>query len=273
MHWVAISTIAKKEARSHLQNLWLPIAALLFFFLSLGLARIGFSFMGSDGEIDTRATVLSLIHLQMYLVPLLAFILSYGGVLAERELGTFDLLLAYPLSYRDILLGKWLGYSGIFAVALLVGMGGASYSLHQVGISWLALGQLTALSLLLGIVCNSLGLLLSTLSRDRTTVIASCIVLWIAFVFLLDLGTIALLVLTEGDIPDAMIQSIMLVNPVGMFRIAAITTLLPGDAEQIFGLGKDLLSRNLSILSLVLWAAAPLSLSLIKPFHLRGHQS
>jgi hypothetical protein len=98
-------------------------------------------------------------------------------------------------------------------------------------------------------------------------------VLWIAFVFLLDLGTIALLVLTEGDIPDGMIQSILLFNPVGMFRIAAITTLLPGDAEQIFGLGKDLLSRNLSILSLVLWAAAPLSLSLIKPFHLRGHQS
>ena len=140
MHWVAISTIAKKEAQSHLQNLWLPIAALLFFSLSMGLAKIGFSFVGSDGEIDTRANLLSLIHLQMYLVPLLAFILSYGGVLAERELGTFDLLLAYPLSYRDIMLSKWLGYSGIFALALLLGLGSVAFFLHQLGISWLAVG-------------------------------------------------------------------------------------------------------------------------------------
>ncbi|MBW2713699.1 MAG: ABC transporter permease subunit, partial [Deltaproteobacteria bacterium] len=164
MNWIAISTIAKKEARSHVQNLWLPIAALLLLLLNLGLAKIGFSFVGSDGEIDTRATLLSLIHLQMYLVPLLAFILSYGGILAERELGTFDLLLSYPLGYRDILLGKWLGYSGIFALALLIGMGSASPFLRQVGISWAGIGQLGALALLLGVVFNSLGLLLSTLS-------------------------------------------------------------------------------------------------------------
>lgn len=273
MNWLAISTIAEKEARSHVQNLWFPIAALLLFLLHLGLAKIGFSFMGSEGQIDTRATVLSLIHLQMYLVPLLAFILSYGGILAERELGTYDLLLAYPLSYRDILIGKWLGYSAIFALALLLGMGGASFFLHPLGISWLALGQLMALGLLLGVVFNSLGLLLSTLFRDRTTVIASCIVLWIAFVFLLDLGTVALLVLTEGDIPDALIQSMLLCNPVGVFRIAAITTLLPGDAEQIFGLGNSLLSQPISIASLILWIIVPLALTLIKPFHLRGHQS
>ena len=78
--------------------------------------------------------LLSLIHLQMYAVPLFAFVLSYAGVLAEREQGTLDLLLSYPIVYRDLILGKWLGFCSILGFAIVAGIAAAAAPVVSGGI-------------------------------------------------------------------------------------------------------------------------------------------
>ncbi len=51
---------------------------------------------------------------------LLAIFLSVGTISAEVEAGTLQAIVPKPLTRRDILLGKWLGYAATLAVYVLV---------------------------------------------------------------------------------------------------------------------------------------------------------
>lgn len=263
MSALAVSVIARREFAKHVGNLWLPLVALLLLIVNLAVVRIGFSFAGPENPVDSRALLLSLIHLQMYVVPLFAFVLSYAGVIAEREQGTLDLLLSYPIAYRDLILGKWLGFCAILGVAVATGIAGAVAPMIRGDISFRALFELSLLSLLLGFSCVSLGLALSCIARDRAAAIAACVVLWVFFVFIFDLGFVFVQVVTEGSLPDASVQAILLLNPVEAFRITAILQLLPTDAVEIFGLGAGVLSIPFSLAALLLWTAVPAGVAML----------
>jgi len=255
----AVSAIAQRELKKSFSNRWLPLVAGLLLIVNLGVTRIGFSFSEAHSSVDVRALLLSLIHLQMYAVPLFAFVLSYAGVLAEREQGTLDLLLSYPVTYRDLILGKWLGFCSVLGIAIVVGIAGAAPVVIGSGIPVAALLGFSLLSLFLGFSCVSLGLALSCIARDRSVAIAVCVVLWVLFVFVFDLIFVFVQVATDGGLPDAAIQTILLFNPAEAFRIAAIQSLLPAEAAEIFGLGAGVLSIPFSLLALASWTAAPLA--------------
>ena len=263
MSALAIAAIARREFAKSVGNLWLPLVAFLLLIANLAVVRIGFSFAGPEDPVDSRALLLSLIHLQMYVVPLFAFVLSYAGVIAEREQGTLDLLLSYPIAYQDLILGKWLGFSAILCVAVATGISGAAAPMIGGDIPVKALFELWMLSLLLGFSCVALGLALSCIARDRTAAVAACVVLWVFFVFIFDLAFVFVQVVTEGSLPDAAIQAILLLNPAEAFRIAAILRLLPTDAVEIFGLGTGVLSFPFSLLALAIWTTAPIGLALV----------
>ena len=142
MSALAIATIARRELNKSIGNLWLPLVAGLLLISNAVVVRIGFSFAGPENSVDPRTLLLSLIHLQMYAVPLFAFVLSYAGVLAEREQGTLDLLLSYPIAYRDLILGKWLGYCTILGLAIIVGIAGAAVLMSDGGVSIASLIEL-----------------------------------------------------------------------------------------------------------------------------------
>jgi Cu-processing system permease protein len=263
MSALAVRVIAQRELKKNIVNLWLPLVAGLLLIVNLVVVRIGFSIAGPESPVDARALLLSLIHLQMYAVPLFAFVLSYAGVLAEREQGTLDLLLSYPIVYRDLILGKWLGFCSVLGLAIVVGIAAAAASVISSDIPIVALIELSLLSLLLGISCVALGLALSSLARDRTVAIAACVALWVFFVFVFDLAFVFIQVVTEGSLPDTAAQAILLLNPAEAFRIAAILRLLPTDAAEIFGLGTGALSVPFSLLSLAIWTAVPIGLALV----------
>jgi Cu-processing system permease protein len=258
----AIGVIAHRELKKHILNGWLPLVAGLLLIANVFVVRIGFSFAGPESPVDVKALVLSLIHLQMYAVPLFAFVLSYAGVLAEREQGTLDLLLSYPISYRDLILGKWLGFCSILGFAIVAGIAAAAVSVVSGGIPVVALVELSMLSLLLGFSCVSLGLALSCIVRDRAVAIAACVVLWVFFVFVFDLVFVFAQVITEGSLADSFSQAVLLLNPAEAYRIAAILLLLPNDAVGLFGLGTGALSIPASLLALVGWIAVPIGLAL-----------
>jgi Cu-processing system permease protein len=263
MSALAVATIARRELNKSIGNLWLPLVAGLLLISNAVVVRIGFSFAGPENPVDPRALLLSLIHLQMYAVPLFAFVLSYAGVLAEREQGTLDLLLSYPIAYRDLILGKWLGYCSTLGLAIVIGIAGAAVLMADGDVSIASLVELSVLSLLLGFSCVSLGLALSCLAPDRTVAIAACVVLWVFFVFLFDLGFVFVQVVTEGSLSDASVQAILLLNPAEAFRIAAILQLLPADASEIFGLGTGPLSIPSSVCALGLWIGIPTGIAML----------
>lgn len=110
--------ITGKEVRDSLRNRWVLAAALLLAALALSLGFLGSSPTGSVKVDPLTVTVVSLSSLSIFLIPLIAMLLSYDALIGEIERGTMALLLSYPISRNQILAGKFIGHLIILALAL-----------------------------------------------------------------------------------------------------------------------------------------------------------
>lgn len=99
--------ITGKEVRDSLRNRWVLAAALLLAALALSLGFLGSSPTGSVKVDPLTVTVVSLSSLSIFLIPLIAMLLSYDALIGEIERGTMALLLSYPISRNQILAGKF----------------------------------------------------------------------------------------------------------------------------------------------------------------------
>ena len=101
--------------------------------------------------------VVSLSSLTIFLMPLIALLISYDAIVGEVERGCMLLLLTYPVTKGQILLGKFLGHTGILAIATVVGYGAAGVAAAVGGDadaqSWRAFANLIVSSVLLGCAC------------------------------------------------------------------------------------------------------------------------
>ena len=117
-----VGTVAAKEFRDRLRNRWVLAVALVFAVFSLVIAYAGGAQQGAVGLRSLEFTVTSLVSLVIYLVPLIALLLGFDAIVGERERGSLDLLLAYPITRGELLLGKYLGLSLALALAMLAGL-------------------------------------------------------------------------------------------------------------------------------------------------------
>ena len=113
--------VARKEFLDCLQSRWLLSGGLLFAILSLavfyGTAAIG----GSFAYPPLSVVMNSLVSLTVFLLPLLAILLSYDAFVGELEGGMLILMLTYPVTRTAFLLGKAVGQGAALFIVLTVG--------------------------------------------------------------------------------------------------------------------------------------------------------
>src|SRR5581483_9547497 len=102
-----ILVIARKEFWDRLRNRWVLAIAAIFTVFALVIAYFGAAQGGAVGFQNMDVTIVSLVSLVIYIVPLIALILGYDAVVGEGERGTLDLLLSQPLTRLELLLGKY----------------------------------------------------------------------------------------------------------------------------------------------------------------------
>ena len=85
------------------------------------VSAAGSSATGTIGADRLSVVVASLTSLAVYLVPLVALLMSFDAIAGEVERGTLPLLLTYPVSRPEILLGKLLAHLAILTLAVAVG--------------------------------------------------------------------------------------------------------------------------------------------------------
>ena len=168
----AMVTIAGKEIRESLRNRWIVAMTLLLAVLALSLALLGSAPAGTVEADRLSVTVVSLASLSIFLLPLISLMLSYDAIVGEVERGTLLLVLAYPVSRWQLVLGKFLGHVGVLALATVVGYGVAGLIVGAVieGVDaggWRDFGILIATSVLLGAAFIAIGYLLSVVVRER----------------------------------------------------------------------------------------------------------
>lgn len=129
-----ILTLAGREIRDGLRNRWVLAITVLMAALALTLSFLGSAPTGTVGVGPVEVTVVSLSSLTIFLLPLIALLLSYDALVGEFERGTMLLLLTYPVSRLQIIIGKFLGHVSILAFATVLGYGAAGLALAAGGV-------------------------------------------------------------------------------------------------------------------------------------------
>jgi Cu-processing system permease protein len=220
--------IAAQEIRVGFRNRWVVATTLILAALALSLVLLGSAPTGTVGADPLAIVVVSLASLTIFLIPLIALLLSFDGIVGEHERGTLMLLLSYPIARWQVVIGKVLGQTAILAVATLVGYGAAAAALAtQAGIgehAWAAYAGMLATSVMLGASFIALGCLASTLVRERATAAGLAVGVWLFFVLIYDSALLGLLVADQGrTVGEFGLNALLLLNPADVYRLFNMT--------------------------------------------------
>ena len=260
--------IAAKEIQESLRNWWVLSTTLLLAALALTLTFLGSAPTGSVGVRALDVVIVSLSSLTIFLLPLIALLISHDAIVGEIERGTMLLLLSYPVGRWQVLLGKFAGHLAILAFAIVLGYGAAALALATTGAtidaeSWAAFGKMIGSSILLGASFIAVGYLISSLVRARHGG-RDAVGIWLLLVLIYDMALLGLLVIDQGRFISAgILNALLLLNPTDVYRMfnlagSANVSVFSGMA----GLA-DTMTLNPEILLMVLaaWAALPLALA------------
>ena len=266
MLWI----LALKELRDGFRNRWVAASIIVLAILALVLSVLGSAPTGSVRVSELDISVISLASLSVYLIPLIALMLSYDALVGEFERGTMMLLLAYPVTRWQIIMGKFLGHLSILLIAIVAGYGGTVVVLTLLTDSgtdgWQAYATMMASTLVLGAVFIALGYLISVIVRERATAAGAAIGLWLVFVVLYDLLLFGALTMDEEQkISQQLFSMLMLASPTDSYRVLNLS-LFEGvsEAAGIAGVAAETgMSGMLLVGSLALWIIMPLVATLL----------
>ena len=265
MIWI----LALKELRDGLRNRWIAAAIILLAALAIVLSLMGSAPTGSVKVSALDITVINLASLSVYLIPLIALMLSFDALVGEFERGTMLLLLTYPVTRWQVIMGKFLGHVLILFVAIFAGYGGALFFMVMVGggslEGWQAYFMMMTSSLLLGAVFIALGYFVSVIAKERATAIGSAIGLWLVFVVLYDLILFGALLLDKQQvIGQKLFSTLMLISPTDSYRILNLS-MFDGVSQSagMAGLASNAgMSSGLLFSVILMWVIIPLAATL-----------
>ncbi|MFT5521078.1 MAG: Cu-processing system permease protein [Enterobacterales bacterium] len=263
----AILAVAEKELKDGLRNRWLIAITTIFVIMAGGISWFGSASVGAIGFSSIANTIISLSSLNVFLLPLIALLLSYNAIVGEDEDGTLLLLLTYPLTKAELLLGKFLGHSAILAIATFIGFGSASLSIAlfvtDVDISKLlsSFGLFILSAILLGMAFISLSYLVSTWVAEKSKAAGMALIIWFFFVLIYDMGLLGILVFTEGKVQAELFPYLLMLNPTDIFRLINLATFETNGTGLLSVASEDIFSLTGLIGSMAMWIVIPLSLA------------
>jgi Cu-processing system permease protein len=266
MNIPTIWTLAQKELRDALRNRWFLLYTVAFAGLSLAFSYMALAGAGIAGFAGFGRTAASLINLVLLIVPLMALTIGAQSLAGEQERSTLAYLLAQPVTRLEVFAGKYLGLllSLLAALALGFGVAGVVMAANGGAGSPLAYIRLTGQTFLLSLTMLSMGFLISALSRRAGVAIGIGLFLWLAFVFLGDLGLMGTAIALK--LPIEQLFLLALANPLQVFKMASILDinatldiLGPAGIYAMQEFGRGL--RPIFLAVMALWIVLPAALA------------
>jgi Cu-processing system permease protein len=179
--------------------------------------------------------------LSVYLVPLIALLLSFDAIAGEVDRGTLPLMLATPISRLSVLSGKFIGHLAVIAIAIMFGFGavGAALAAGSGEVAGLVhLVRLIITSIALGAVFLGVGYFASIVARTSGLAAAIAVGIWLVSVVLYDLALLGALVSDAGGyFSTAIFPWLLVANPADAFRLYNMAALdLGSGATGLSGL-------------------------------------
>ena len=224
-------TLIMKEIKDSYRNRWAGSSIIVMTILSLVLSLLGSTPIGNTSIGPLTVIIVSLSTLSVFIIKLIALLLSYNCIVGEEDRGTLLLLLTYPVSRTQIVLGKFIGQLVILSLAIIIGYGAAAFTVIlsvETTVSqqnWYAFAKLVLSSILLGAAFLGIGIFISSSLMVSASAAAWAIGVWLVFVVLFDLGLFAILSSPIADyLPDTVVKWVMLANPADAYRMLNLAT-------------------------------------------------
>lgn len=263
--------VALKEIQEALRNRWVLATTLLLAALALSLTFLGSTPTGHVGVRALDVVIVSLSSLTIFLLPLIALLISHDAIVGEMERGTMLLLLSYPIARWQVLLGKFAGHLMVLAFATLLGYGAAAGALVATGAtidaeSWAAFAAMIGSSILLGAVFIAVGYLVSALVGSRGAAAGAAIGIWLLFVLIYDMALLGFLVVDQGRVlSGGLLNTLLLLNPADIYRLFNLTGFANVSAfSGMAGVAQSAqLGPSLLLAALIAWVLVPLGLAAV----------
>lgn len=258
--------IARKEIQEGLRNRWVLATTLLLAALALTLTFLGSAPTGNVGAGALDVVIVSLSSLTIFLVPLIALLISHDAIVGEMERGTMLLLLSYPIGRWQVIMGKFIGHLAILSFATLLGYGAAAGALAATGTAmdatslW-AFASMVLSSILLGAVFVAIGYLISSLVAERGTAGGIAIGVWLLCVLIYDMALLGVLVVDQGKtVSGGLLNALLLANPTDAYRLLNLGSGTAGALSGMGGVGENVaLGPAALVAALAGWTLVPLA--------------
>ena len=263
-----ILILAGKEITDGMRNRWVLMVTLLMAGLALVLALLGSVPTGSTKVSALAVIIVSLSSLSIFFIPLIALLLSYDSLVGEADRGTLMLLLAYPVTRGQVVLGKFCGHLVLLAIAIVIGYGSAGAAVAMMAgtdwpdQAWGAFFGLIASSVLLGAVFIAIGLAINARVKERGAAAGLAIGAWLLFALIYDMALLGLLASDAGrHLDDTVVSALLLFNPADAFRMLNLAG--HGDVAALSGMASlsaaGTVPQPVLLGVLAAWVAMPLT--------------
>jgi len=262
----AMLSIAKKEYMDNIRSKWIIIISIIFASLTILVSYAGS--LGSTWQ-DLTFTIIGMMVLVQYLIPIIGLMLGYAAIVGEIERGSMNSLLSFPVTRLEIIAGKFLGLGAVLSSTIAIGFGIAAIviSINVQDVEYIGYLIFIGASILIGLVFLSASLLISSFFRTRSTAMAMAVFSWFFFTIIWSIIMSSILVTTVGlealmeptfTVPD-WYYGISLINPLSAY--SGLVSLNINSEAAGAGLLPSFYTSPLMIVILIIWIIVPLILT------------
>lgn len=210
------------ELQESMRSRWFHFYAAVFFGLMVLLALTGISESRVLGFTGLSRLLVTYIQITMAVLPLFILVTTARSLVGDREAGSLEYMLAFPIGLGAWFWGKFLGrlfltVAPVAAALLFAAVYGLALG-H--GVPWIHVALYSALVTALAACFLGLGFFLSGMSRSTEIALGISLMVWLTMAALLDLLLLSVLIKTQIH-PD-LVVGIALANPLQTFRTASM---------------------------------------------------
>ena len=228
----AILTYTFKDA---IRAKWLLVFAVVFFLLAVNIPMLVLLAARYLPPNYLQVYLTTLVGLAFPFIPLLPLPMGAATIVDERESGTLQYVMSNPISKVDFLLGRMGGMLAATTAVILLGFGVASLMVYNIDVGRYApVLTATSLAALLNAIMLGLAMVISILTKRKSTATGIAIFMWFLFTVLSDLGFLSIVLNLKAG--AAATLPVILLNPVETSRIFAVLS-LGGAADQLGSTG------------------------------------
>ncbi|WP_266075371.1 ABC transporter permease [Haladaptatus caseinilyticus] len=275
MSWAVVARKDFQDARLS-KSLWALSA--LFVLFAAGMAYIYAELPalgGEAGELSALGLIFFLAAPATLFVSITAVVVAAKSLAGERESGSMKLLLSYPHTRRDVVLGKVAGRAVVLALPIVIGFAVAAIVVLAKYATFTPVDYVVfvLLTVLYAVAYISLVVGLSATTDSGTRATAMAVGLFVVLELLWDVVPLGALYLLEGRLVPIQEYPNWALFLSGLTPSAAYTTamgaVLPESPNAVLGIGPAgdvpfYLADWFGLVLLVAWTVVPVSLGYLR---------